>query len=114
MMLRKVVVLPAPLRPTRQTSSPAATDRLMPPRMRLPSMSTFRFDSSSIGRPPVDLRTRSDHGRYHCRIPEEGVGRHVGQHAAFLKCDDAMRIALNQVHVVLDLDDAAHAGGFRR
>src|SRR3954466_7146528 len=112
MMLRKVVVLPAPLRPTRQTSSPAATDRLMPPRMRLPSMSTFRFDSSNIGRPPVVLRTGSDHTRYHRRIPEEGFGRHVGQHAPLLQRHDEMRVALDEVHVVLDLDDAAHAGGF--
>ena len=40
MMARKVVVLPAPLRPTRQTSWPAATSSEMARRMRLVSMST--------------------------------------------------------------------------
>src|SRR3954470_3471393 len=48
MMLRNVVVLPAPFRPTRQTSSPAATDKLMPFRMRLDSISTFTFARLSI------------------------------------------------------------------
>ena len=60
------------------------------------------------------LRTRSDHGGDHGGIGEEGLGRHVGQHAAFLQRDNAMRVALDQVHVMLDLDDGAHAGGFRR
>ena len=39
------------------------------------------------------LRARSDHGGDHRRIGEEGVGRHIGQHAAFLQGDDAMRVA---------------------
>src|ERR1700722_10956070 len=113
MMLRKVVVLPAPLRPTRQTSSPAATDRLMPLRMRLPSISTFKFDRLSIKAAFFKLCSKSwagsNHGRYHGRIREEDIGRHIRKHHASLQRDDAMRIALDQVHVVLDLDDGTHA-----
>src|SRR5712664_4074918 len=121
MMLRNVVVFPAPLRPTRQTSSPAATDRLMPLRMRLPSISTFRLDklsitttfskpcSNSCSNPCSSSWARSHHGRYHGWVGEEGVGWHVGEKNACLQRDDAMRIPLNEVHVVLDLDDSAHA-----
>src|SRR6266568_8748032 len=106
MMLRNVVVFPAPLRPTRQTSSPAATDRLMPLRMRLPSISTFSFDklsimttfsksnskscSNSYSSSCSSSWARSHNGRYHGRVGEEGVGRHVGEKSACLQRDDAM------------------------
>src|ERR1700687_249952 len=113
MMLRNVVVFPAPLRPPRETSSPAATDRLMPLRMRLPSISTFRLDKLSItttfSNSCSSSWARSHHGSYHGRAGEEGVGRHVGEKTACLQRDDAMRIPLNEVHVVLYLDDSAHA-----
>src|SRR5205085_10386068 len=72
-LFRSVVVLPAPLRPTRQTSSPAATDRLMPLRIRLPSMSTLRSDSSSIEASFQDLRPRPDDGRDHRRIDRKST-----------------------------------------
>src|SRR6266852_7000829 len=106
MMLRNVVVFPAPLRPTRQTSSPAATDRLMPLRTRLPSISTFSFDklsimttfsksnlrsySNSCSNPCSSSWARSHNGRYHGRVGEEGVRRHVGEKSACLQRDDAM------------------------
>src|SRR6266566_10017106 len=101
-MLRNVVVFPAPLRPTRQTSSPAAADRLMPLRMRLPSISTFSFDklsimttfsksnSKSCSNSCSSSWARSHNGRYHGRVGEEGVGRHVGEKSACLQRDDAM------------------------
>src|SRR5450631_3893897 len=123
MMLRNVVVLPAPLRPTRQTSSPAATFRLMPLRMRLPSISTFRLDKLSIiatfsGACSQNLVQsvgskswpRSHNGGYHDGVSEEDIGLHVGEQRAALQRDNAMRIPLDEVHVVLDLDDGAHAG----
>src|ERR1700680_3464104 len=104
MMLRNVVVLPAPLRPTRQTSSPAATDRLMPLRMRLPSISTFKFDklsikaafSKSCSKSCSKSWARADDGRYHGRIGKEDVGRHIRKKHASLQRDDAMRIALDE------------------
>src|SRR3981189_465985 len=108
MMLRKVVVLPAPLRPTRQTSSPAATFRLMPLRIRLPSISTFRFDKLSMGMLSKS-GPRSHDGSDHGGVGEEGIGRHVGEKGAGLQRDDAMGIPLDEVHIVLDLDDRAHA-----
>src|SRR5437868_4296614 len=76
MMLRNVVVLPAPLRPTRHTSSPAPTDRLMPLRIWLPSISHFSLVSSSIGASFQDLRPRPRHGRDHRRIGKERFGLH--------------------------------------
>ena len=48
MMVRNVVDLPAPLRPTRQTSSPAFTSNDTPRSMGLPSMSTARSRTRSI------------------------------------------------------------------
>src|SRR5664279_3398665 len=115
MMLRSVVVLPAPLRPIRQTSSPAATDRLMPSRMRLPSMSTFRFEMLSIVRSLLIASLYSwpgsDHGGYHFGVGKEGIGRHIRQQHAALQRHDPMRVALDEVHVMLDLDDGAHARG---
>src|ERR1700676_2260695 len=100
MMLRNVVVFPAPLRPTRQTSSPAATDRLMPLRMRLPSISTFTLDKVSItttcSNPCSSSGARSHHGRDHGGVGEEGVGRHVGEKNACLQRDDTMRIPLDE------------------
>src|ERR1700732_2845473 len=125
MMGQIVVVFPAPLRPTRQTSSPAATDRLMPLRIRLLSMSTFRFDRLSISRPSrspepnvLSLKSflsllkfwASSHDRGNHRwIGKERVGRHVAKDRACLQGDDAMRVPLDEVHVVLDLHDGAHA-----
>ena len=48
MMVRNVVDLPAPLRPTRQTSSPAPTSSETRRRMWLPSISTTRSLTASI------------------------------------------------------------------
>ena len=115
MMLRNVVVLPAPLRPTRQTSSPAATDRLMPLRMRLPSMSTFRFDKIQhhcaflkvCGRVPTTAAIMAGSAK-------KASGGISASTSAFLQGDDAMRVPLDQVHVVLDLDDGRARRRFRR
>ena len=114
MMLRNVVVLPAPLRPTRQTSSPAA-DR----------QADAVEDTAALD---VDFEVRQieHHGVLHgiCgRVPttaaimagsaKKASGGMSASTRAFLQRDDAMRVALDQIHVVLDLDDAAHAGGLR-
>src|SRR5271167_715797 len=111
MMVRKVVVFPAPFRPIRQTSSPAATDRLMPLRMRLPSMSTFKFDKLNITAAFSKLRASSHDGGNHSRIGKERVGRHVGKQRTRLQGDNAMRVTFDEVHVVLDLHDGTHTGG---
>src|ERR1700730_10014488 len=108
MMVRNVVVLPAPLRPTRQTSSPAATDRLTPLRIWLPSMSTFRFDKPSIAT-LSKFGSNSHHRGNHGWIGKECTGRHVAEKRACLQGDDAMRVALDEVHVVFDLHNGPHA-----
>jgi hypothetical protein len=54
------------------------------------------------------------HGGDHGGIGEESLWRHIGQHPALLQGDDAVRVAFDEIHIVLDLDDAAHAGRFRR
>src|SRR5712691_10561654 len=51
MMVRKLVVLPAPLRPTRQMSSPALTSNDTPRKTGLPWMSTARSRTRSISVP---------------------------------------------------------------
>src|SRR5712691_10830830 len=99
MMVRKLVVLPAPLRPTRQTSSPALTSNDTPRNTGLPWMSTARSRtcSTSLVSPPL-----ADHCLDQPRLGKEIGGRQVGQHLAFRQGDDAMRIGRHQIHVVLD------------
>src|SRR4029077_13377966 len=122
MMVRNVVVFPAPLRPMRQTSSPATTDRLMPLRMRLPSISTFRPDRfsivSTLSKPLLKIFSQtllssswtSSHDRgNHRGIGKERVGRHVAKERTCLQGDDAMGVTLHEVHVMLDLHDGADA-----
>ena len=60
------------------------------------------------------LRPGPDNGGYHRGIGEERIGRHVGQYGALLQRDDPVRIALDQIHVVLDLHDGADASRLRR
>src|SRR5947207_8238906 len=105
MMVRKVVVLPAPLRPTRQTSWPAATSREMPRRMRELWMSTLRWSMASMSVSARELADPlADDGGDDLGVAEEFRRRFVGQHAALLQRDDAARVFGDEVHVVLDQD----------
>src|SRR5262249_20896163 len=106
MMVRKVVDLPAPLRPTRQTSSPAPTSIVTRRRISLPSMSTLRSLMASIGAYAF-AHDRGDD----MRIGKKRTGRQVCKHLAFSQRDDALRIGGDQVHIVLNEDDGFHAGG---
>src|SRR5215510_4833524 len=94
MMVRKVVDLPAPLRPTRQTSSPAPTSIVTRRRISLPSMSTLRSLMASIGAYAF-AHDRGDD----MRIGKKRTGRQVGKHLAFSQRDDALRIGGDQVHI---------------
>src|SRR5260221_3114120 len=93
MMVRKVVVLPAPLRPTRQTSWPAETSSEMPRRMREFWMSTVRRSMASMS---IGLGVLADHladdGGDDLGVAEEFGGRLVGEHAALLQPHDAAPI----------------------
>src|SRR5258706_5234619 len=115
MIERNVVVLPAPLRPTRQTSSPEATSSEMPRRIRLFWMSTVRWSMASMSavlREPA--HHLADDGGDDLGVPEEFGRWLVGQHASLLQRNDAARVFGHQVHVVLDQDDRLHARALGR
>src|SRR6266487_3834828 len=104
MMVRSVVVFPAPLRPTRQTTSRARTSMETRLRIWLSWMKTSRSATASIlVTPPPD-----DHVD-HALVGLDGRGRGIGQHLALVEGDDPVRVAEDDVHVVLDLDDGAKA-----
>ena len=83
MMVRNVVVLPAPLRPTRQTSSPAPTSNDTPRSTRLPWMSTTRSRTASISAPAACRSTVS----IRCGSAKNRSG---GRSASTLPSDSAM------------------------
>src|SRR5690349_21428690 len=112
MMLRSVVVLPAPLRPIRHTSLPSPTSSDTARRMRLLWMSTTTLDNVSMS---VTLgRHLADDSIDERRVAEKSRGGPIGQHLAGLQSDDAARIFGNEVHVVLDENDRLHASAPRR
>src|SRR5215472_2199155 len=174
MIVRSVVVLPAPFRPTRHTTSRSRTSRETRRRMWLAWMNTSTsWTDSMSGTPPhlhvpltlpspppgarvarcpvsplaargsspspcpLPLRGRGErspsplrgegrvrggvrspapsphHHVHHLRVRLDLRWRGVGQHLALVQRDDAVRVAEDDVHVVLDLDDRAepHALG---
>src|SRR5439155_14926969 len=105
MIVRSVVVLPAPLRPTRQMASLSPALSVTLRRIWLASMKTSTSRSSSMRAP--------HHRRHDGVIGLQLGGAAVGEHAALVQGHDAVGIAEDDVHVVLDLDDGvdAEAGG---
>src|SRR4029453_12474201 len=101
MIVRSVVVLPAPLRPTRQMASRSPALSVTPLRIWLASMNTSTPRRSSTGAP--------HHGGHHVVVGLQLGRRAVGQHAALVQGHDAVGVAEDDVHVVLDLDDGADA-----
>src|SRR5260221_12141614 len=102
----KVVVLRAPLRPTRHTSSPAATSSETPRRMRLFWMSTVRPSMASMSIAPRELADPlADDGGDDVGIAEERRRRLVGEHLALLQGHDAARGFGEQGHCLLHDDD---------
>src|SRR5262245_11305849 len=110
MMVRSVVVLPAPLRPTRHTTSRSRTSSDTRRRMWLAWMNTsISWTESTSGRAPPAPDDHVDHPRIGLYLGRRGIR----QHLALVQRDDAVRVAEYDVHVVLDLDDGAksHAPG---
>src|SRR6266508_4704158 len=108
MMLSMVVVLPAPLRPTRTTDSPSPTlsDTPLrtwagPRKVLIRSTSSMAVGSQEIGR---DLLV----------VPDLIRGA-VGENRALMHGDDARAVREDHVHVVLDDDgrDASRPHHFR-
>src|SRR5262245_38199083 len=104
MIVRSVVVLPAPFRPIRHTTSRSPTSSETRRRMWLDWMNTSIPSTASIS---SALAAAADHRVDHVLIGAESAWRRVGQHLALVERDDAVRVAEDDVHVVLDLDDGA-------
>src|SRR5881396_1196014 len=115
MIVRRVVVFPAPFRPTRHTTSrgptPSDTDR----KMWLAWMNTSTASTVSIGRPSPRPGAPADDRVDDAPVCLDRGRRAVGEHATLVEGDDPVGVAEDDVHVVLDLHDRrlirrAHAG----
>src|SRR5213593_1179854 len=113
MIVRRVVVFPAPFRPTRQTTSrgptPSDTDR----KMWLAWMNTSSASTvSTAGRSPGPRAPADD------RVDDAPVGldrgrRAVGEHAALVERDDSVGVGEHDIHIMLDLNDRLDADPLR-
>src|SRR5262245_23654926 len=112
-MLSMMVVRPAPLRPTSETTSPSSTPTVTPRRMCAGPRAVFTASTSGSS-----CFTFAISGRQ--RRAEKDVGdilvrldlrrSPVGQEFAFVHHDDAVRVAEHHVHVVLD-DNGRYGAG---
>src|SRR5437667_1288820 len=104
MIVLSVVVLPAPLRPTRHTTSRAPTSSETDRRMWLAWTKTSTSARVSIAG-SVRPGPAADHGVDHppVRLDRRRCG--VGQHLALVERDDAIGVGEHDVHVVFHLDD---------
>src|SRR3990170_1877064 len=94
MMLSMVVVLPAPLRPTRHTTSRSRTLSETLCRMCAgPRKVSMSFTSS------IDVGPEQVLG--HVGVVADRLGRTVGEEPAFVHHDHAVRVLEHHVHVVL-------------
>src|SRR4030081_408127 len=113
MMLSMMVVRPAPLRPTRETTSPSSTVSDTPCRMCAGPRKVLMASTSSSTWCSFVPSSRQ-------RYAEKDVGdvlvhldlfrRPVGEESAFMHHHDAVGVAEHDVHVVLD-DDGRHRSG---
>src|SRR5882724_924627 len=104
MIVLSVVVLPAPLRPTRHTTSRAPTSSETDRKMWLAWMKTSTPARASIAR-SVRSGLAADHGVEHSLVRLDRRRRGVGQDLALVERDDAVGVGEHDVHVVLHLDD---------
>src|SRR5213593_740731 len=113
MIVRRVVVFPAPFRPTRQTTSggptPSDTDR----KMWLAWMNTSTASTVSIGRPSPRPGAPADDRVDDASVCLDRGRRAVGEHATLVEGDDPVGVAEDDVHVVLDLNDRLDADPLR-
>src|ERR1700687_1855887 len=117
MMVSIVVVLPAPLRPTRTTDSPPVTRRDTPrSTWTWPRYVSMRSTSSMPGAPIRSLTRRgrsNERGSYRV-VPTDLFRGSVREDRALVHDDDALGIAEHDVHVVLDDDDGYTSGAYDR
>src|SRR5258708_38708513 len=98
------VVLPAPLRPMRPIMEPLGTSSDTSRRMRIAAMETLKFST---------LGTVADDVALHFRIGERRLRRGVGDDAAVVKRQHALREAAHHLHVVLDEQHRRALGAHR-
>src|SRR5215210_92681 len=102
MIERSVVVLPAPLRPMTQTTSPAATVSDTPCRMWLRPYQALRSRTSSIA-----LNRLAEIDAPHLLVRADVVGSALGEEPSVMQHQDAVRDAHDELHAVLDEDHCA-------
>ena len=101
MIARSVVVLPAPLRPD-QADHLAVADLEGDL-----AQDVARLDED-VDALDGNMRSWSgpaDHHVHHALVGADRGGRRVGQDLPLVERDDAIRVAKDDIHVVLDLDD---------
>src|SRR6185503_17232321 len=88
------VVLPAPLRPMSPTIVPSGTSSDTPRRICMEAIATLRF---------CTLSTRGPyHVALHFRVGKRRLRRRIGDDAAVVEGEHALREAAHHLHVVLD------------
>src|SRR5260221_6927468 len=108
MMDFRVVVLPAPLRPIRQTISPLATSMLMSCNTWLEPYQAFRLLTCNI-RSVLPLAKIDP---LHRLVLANLQGRSFRQQFAMMQHQDTVANPQHEFHLVLDQDDRALAGEF--
>src|SRR2546430_16666055 len=98
MMVRRVVVLPAPFLPTRQTTSRGPTSSDTARRMWLAWMNTSIASTVSTAPPSPRRRAPADDGIDDASIGLERGRRAVGEHAALVERDDPVGVGEDDVH----------------
>src|ERR1051326_345693 len=94
------VVLPAPLRPMRPVIEPPGTSSDTSRRMRIAAIDTLRRSIRSMA---------ADHVAPDLRIAQRRLRRGVGDDAAVVEGEHALREPAHHLHVVLDEE---HGGAF--
>src|SRR5215831_5215992 len=111
-MLSMMVVRPAPLRPTSDTTSLSSTLSDTPRRMCAGPRKVLMLSTSSstlrLLRSGRERNTEENIGDVLVRL--DFFRRPVGEERTFMHHHDAIRIAKNHIHVVLD-DDGSHRAG---
>src|SRR5689334_18652477 len=98
------VVLPAPLRPMRPIIEPGGTSSDTSRRIRVPPIETSRCST---------LSTLAHHVALDVGIGERDLRRGVGDDAAVVERQHALREAGNDLHVVLDEEHGGALGAHR-
>src|SRR5262252_9430894 len=110
-ILSMMVVRPAPLRPTSETTSASPTSSVTPRRMCAGPRKVFMASISSSTCLSFASRERSAEKNVgDVSVRPDLLRRPVGEELPFVHHHDAVRVAEHNVHVVLD-DDRSHCAG---